>query len=61
MTENNEYSVIVNTPEEVAYKLMNRLLPNTGMSKPSEEQTLKMYSKCLRVVRGELPESVLEE
>lgn len=57
---NDKTEIMVNTPEEVAYKLMLKIL-GKSVSNPSEEEYLNLYSKCLRVVHGELPERVLSE
>ena len=45
-----KYVIVVNTPEEVAYKLMNKML--TGNANPSKQLILETYSQALKVVLG---------
>ncbi len=45
------------TPEAVAFRLMERLLPT--LPKQGKEEVLKLYAECLATVRGPVAEDLL--
>ncbi|WP_230663935.1 hypothetical protein [Vibrio cholerae] len=47
-----------NTKEEVAYKLMNKII---GTGQKDKEDVLNTYYECLMVVKGNHPSDVLED
>lgn len=48
-----QYVINVNTPEEVAYKLMRQIQQHNSREYGTEEKTLELYAKCLKTVKGE--------
>ena len=46
------------TPEAVAFRLMERLLPTLG--RHGKEEVLKLYAECLATVRGPVAEDLLQ-
>ena len=51
-------TVASNTQEEVAFKLMNKII-GTGVK--SKHDVLHTYHECLLVVKGHHPENVIED
>ncbi|EJG0201068.1 TPA: hypothetical protein NGU10_004435 [Vibrio parahaemolyticus] len=47
-----------NTKEEVAYKLMNKII---GTGRRDKEDVLNTYYECLMVVKGNRPSDVVED
>jgi len=47
-----KYVIVVNTPEEVAYKLALKIKTENLGKYTSEQETLELYSKCLKTVQG---------
>ena len=45
------------TPEAVAFRLMQRILPT--LEKQGKEEILKLYAECLATVRGPIAEDLL--
>ncbi len=52
-----DWVVEAGTPEAVAYRLMERILPTLG--KQGKEEVLKLYAECLATVRGPVAEDIL--
>lgn len=52
-----EWAVEAGTPEAVAYRLMERILPT--LEKQGKEEVLKLYAECLATVRGPVAEDLL--
>jgi len=46
-----------NTQEEVAYKLMNKII---GSGRRDKDDVLKTYYECLMVVKGTHPDDLIE-
>ncbi len=45
------------TPEAVAYRLMELILPS--LAKRGKEEVLKLYAECLATVRGPVAEDLM--
>lgn len=48
-----KYVIVVNTPEEVAYKLMHKIRADQLGKTFSEQETLELYARCLKTVQGQ--------
>ncbi len=52
-----DWLVEAGTPEAVAFRLMDRILPT--MERRGREEILKLYAECLATVRGPVAEDLL--
>ena len=53
-----DWMVEAGTPEAVAYRLMDRILPMMA-GRQGKEEVLKLYAECLATVRGPVAEDLL--
>ncbi len=53
-----DWVVEAGTPEAVAFRLMERILPT--MERHGKEEILKLYAECLATVRGPIAEDLLQ-